>query len=340
MSVAPISYHTPYHCENATAAMNTILKCEKHGVPEIWLGALPFGVDPMVIIAAAAGRTEKIGLGTSIVTTYPRHPAILANEASAIAELFPGRLNLGIGSGHGGVIEGMYGLSYGKPLRHLREYMTVLRALLWEGEVHFEGEYYRVHGQLVMGDREASLEDVLDNKEAYIGGAAKTAKVPLPISAVQPGMFRLAGEISDGAMTAWCPKSYLLDTAVPAMEEGAQKAGRDKPPLVAHTPIVFSNDFEKVRQAAFNSLRMAPSVPTGYMNVWAKSGFKVEVGNPPPDDLVEDLMIYGTPEAIADQVTALRQSGLDALMIDVHAAEDPFAEEDAVIGMIGELSAA
>ena len=61
--------------------LETILACEQAGVPKVWLGALPFGVDPLTIITVAGERTRDLVLGTGIVTTYPRHPAVLATQA-------------------------------------------------------------------------------------------------------------------------------------------------------------------------------------------------------------------------------------------------------------------
>ena len=100
---------------------------------------------------------------------------MLANQALTIAELFPNRLHLGLGGGHAAGIEGMYGLDYGKPLAHMREYITVLRALMWEGAVDFTGDYYEVYGQLVMGTRDLTLEEVLHEDKVGREGAAQTA---------------------------------------------------------------------------------------------------------------------------------------------------------------------
>jgi alkanesulfonate monooxygenase SsuD/methylene tetrahydromethanopterin reductase-like flavin-dependent oxidoreductase (luciferase family) len=334
----PISYHTSHRPENAKQTIETLLACERAQVPKAWLGALPFGVDPLAIIPVVAERTTNIHLGTGIVTTYPRHPAILANQALTIAELYPDRLHLGLGCGHKPVIEGMYGLEYGKPLAHMREYITVLRALMWEGGVDYSGEYYRVQGRLVMGDRDLTLEEVLEQDEAFLDGAAETSRVPLPIAAVQRGMFRLAGEVADGAMSAWCPLSYLQEIALPAMREGAEAAGRPVPALIGQVPVVFNTDFDRVRQAIYNALRMALSVPTPYARIWKLVGFELNADGLPPDEFIHEMIAWGNGRAIGDRVEELHQAGIDEIMIDVHSVSDPIAEETAVINLIGELA--
>ena len=92
---------------------------EKRGFDNIWM-ANTFGLDAVSSCAIAGWETRKIGLGTAVTPTYPRHPAALAQQALTTAAACPGRFALGIGLSHQLVIEGMYGLSYDKPSRHMR----------------------------------------------------------------------------------------------------------------------------------------------------------------------------------------------------------------------------
>ena len=95
-------------------------------------------------MAAAATKTSTIRLGTSIVPTYPRHPLILAQQALSLYDIAPGRLRLGIGPSHRSIIEDIYGLPQRTPLAHMREYVNVLRAALWEAKVDHHGHFYNV----------------------------------------------------------------------------------------------------------------------------------------------------------------------------------------------------
>jgi alkanesulfonate monooxygenase SsuD/methylene tetrahydromethanopterin reductase-like flavin-dependent oxidoreductase (luciferase family) len=103
----------------------------------------------------------------------------------------------------------------GSPLAHLREYVKILHALLWHGEVDVSGDYFTV--------RTALPADV------------PPPRVPIPISALRPNAFRLAGEIADGAISWVTPIDYLVETAMPALQAGAEAAGRARPPLIACT---------------------------------------------------------------------------------------------------------
>ncbi len=181
---------------SATALVTRVKEAERRGVPTAWTTVGGPTADPVTAYAAAAAATDRIGLGTAVVPTYPRHPVTLAAQAIAIDDLAPGRVRLGVGPSHKPIIEGSYGLPMGKPLAHLREYVTVLRTLLWEGSVDFSGDYFTV--------KTALPADVTP------------PKVPVPISALRPNAFRLAGEIADGAISWVTPVDYLTQTALPA----------------------------------------------------------------------------------------------------------------------------
>src|SRR5438309_11849996 len=100
--------------------------------------------DTLTIFAAAAMRTTSTRLGTAILPTYPRQPLALAQQALALGDLAPGRLRLGVGPSHRPSIEGVYGIAMTSPLEHLREYVAVLRAALWEGTVDHHGRFFSV----------------------------------------------------------------------------------------------------------------------------------------------------------------------------------------------------
>jgi alkanesulfonate monooxygenase SsuD/methylene tetrahydromethanopterin reductase-like flavin-dependent oxidoreductase (luciferase family) len=93
---------------NAAAAVETIVTAEDAGVRQIWMVQPPNLPDTLTTFSAAAAKTSKVKLGTSIVPTYPRHPLVLAQQALAIHDLAPDRLRLGIGPSHRFLIENMY----------------------------------------------------------------------------------------------------------------------------------------------------------------------------------------------------------------------------------------
>ena len=202
-----------------------ILRAEELGIHAAWMttgGARP---DSITAFAATAGLTERIKLGTSIVPTYPRHPLVMVQQAQIVATLAPGRFRLGIGPSHRPTIEAM-GIDFNAPLGHLREYLQILKAIMQQGRVDFDGEHYTAHD-----------------------GIAEPLDIEIMGSALRKGSFELCGAESDGAISWICPFNYLRDVALPAMQAGAQRAGRETPPLIAHAPVCVHDNADEVRAA-------------------------------------------------------------------------------------------
>lgn len=296
------------------AALQAIVDAERAGVDSIWLPTVPMSFDPLTLLAAAATRTERIVLGTGIVPTYPRHPAALVSQALAVAALAPDRLRLGVGVSHPFIITGQLGLPFQPPIEHLREYVTVMRGLLEQGRCDFDGRYYSVHAQL----------------------AAPPTPLPIPVSALRPRMFRLAGEISDGAIAAWCPVPYLLEKALPELARGAREAGRPRPPLIANVPIILCDDREAAFAAAREALGMYLIAPA-YVAMFEAAGFSIPADRVPPDALIDALFAWGTPARIAGRLREVKRAGIDELMITIHPARDPAKETEAAFELLGAL---
>src|SRR5262249_60093214 len=119
------------------------------GVGAVWLNSNP--PDALTILAAAAATTRTVHLATAIAPAFPRHPLVLASQATAVAQLAPGRLTLGVGPQSRATVEGTYRVPHRRPLEYLREYVTVLRAALSGADVHFDGRRLRAHGRLPAG---------------------------------------------------------------------------------------------------------------------------------------------------------------------------------------------
>src|SRR3954463_5035438 len=116
-----------------------VAEAREQGFSSYWLPQI-FGIDALTAIAVAGHHVDGIELGTSVIPTYPRPPLMLAAQALTVQSAIGDRLALGIGLSHQFVIEHMWGYSFDKPVRHMREYLTILRALLDERAVDFKGE--------------------------------------------------------------------------------------------------------------------------------------------------------------------------------------------------------
>lgn len=289
---------------------------ERLGIPQVWIPTLPVAPDPIPALAAAAAKTSTIRLATGVSVTHMRHPLTLANEALAIAEVAPNRFRLGIGVSHPFIISGMYGLPFEKPLAHLREYVAVLRGLLWEGTANFDGDFYHVH--------------------VDVPPFVVPPRIPIVMAAVRPKMFRLAGELSDGAMVSWGPMSYLKKYALPEMEAGAKAANRPRPPLIASAPIIYDADFGNVRQAAHAALAMYAQVST-YIEMFELAGFPIGPDGQLSDELIHETFIYGDDATIRQRLLDMLAQGADEIQATICPVKDPMSEGGAIMQLLGSL---
>jgi F420-dependent oxidoreductase-like protein len=289
-----------------TASLELIVRAEQHGVPTAWSTVGGTNPDAVTIFAAAATRTRQIMLGTSIVPIYPRHPLVLASQALVLADLAPGRLRLGIGPSHRPTIEGTFGIPFAQPLAYLREYLTVLRQLLWDGQVDLAGELLNAHATLPAG--------------------TTPPRIPLLISALRANSFRLAGEIADGAISWMCPISYLAQTALPALRAGAESAQRPAPPLIAHVPVALHTDRSAVRAAARQRLGTYGRLPF-YARMFADAGYPTAADGTMPDALFDELVVSGEPAQVAARLAEIRAAGIDEVLVHSISVADEATEE-------------
>jgi len=181
------------------------------------------------MLALAGQRTSTIELGTAVVPSYPRHPATLAQQAATTSALTGGRLVLGVGPSHKPGIEGGYGLKYDRPALHMREYVTIIKALATEGRVDFHGKMYQVRSGFMVPE---------------------SKPFAVVMSALAPLMLKAAGEVADGTVT-WMvgPKTIASNTS-PKIRKAAADAGRPEPRIVVGVPVcVHDNRDEAIARA-------------------------------------------------------------------------------------------
>ncbi len=260
---------------------------EELGIEAAWLTSGGAGPDALTTFAAAAAITDRILMGTSIIPTYPRHPIVTVAQTQVVAQMAPGRFRLGLGPSHKVSIEPMFGIEHHAPLTNLREYIQVVKALLWEGQVDYDGTQYHGHGSLP---------------------GAPAPDVPVMASALRRRSFRLCGEVADGAISWVCPGQYLRDVALPEMQKGAEIGGRPVPPLVAHAPVCVHENADEVREAARAQLSNYPHSPF-YQEMFAASGHPEAREGAWSDGMIEDVVLMGDEETVAGRLHELFEWG-------------------------------
>ena len=299
----------------ADEALAMIEQSEREGIHAAWMTTGGARLDSITLFAAAAMRTQRIQLGTSIVPTFPRHPLVMVQQTQVVAHLAPGRFRLGVGPSHRPTIEAM-GLPFHAPLGHLREYVRILKALLQQGKVDFDGTYYQAHD---------SIAEPLD--------------VPIMASALQRGSFELCGEEADGAISWICPGEYLRDVALPAMAAGAQRAGRPVPPLIAHAPVCVHDNAAEARAAVREQI-MNPRLPF-YRQMLIAAGYPEAADGTWSDAMIDGVVLWGDEAQVAERLHQLLAWGAtEVLASPVVAGPDRQGSLDRTLRLLGKVSQA
>lgn len=265
---------------------------EADGFATYWAPNI-FGHDALTALAVVGREVPRIELGTSVVPTYPRHPSAIAQQCHTVNALAGGRLTLGIGLSHKIVIEDMLGMSYGKPIRHIRDYMSILGPLSRLEAAHHDGEEYSTHLAI------------------QAPGMQPFGTV---IAALGPQMLKVAGEMADGTLT-WCTGPATLgDHTIPTINQAAEAAERPAPRVIAALPVCVTDDFEAAKGRAAKVFEIYGSLPS-YRAMLDREG----AAGP------EDIAITGTADEVVERIGRLGDIGVT----DFAAVEFPGTPDEA-----------
>jgi F420-dependent oxidoreductase-like protein len=215
----------------------------------------------------------------------------MAQQALTTAAASNCRFTLGIGLSHQIVIEGMLGLSYDKPARHMREYLNVLMPLVRGETCNFQGEHYRV-----------------SNMAITVPGATS---MPVVVAALGPAMLKLAGELADGTNTWMVGPKTMENHIIARIGAAARDAGKPDPRIVAGFPVILTNKPDEAREKIAEQLTMYGQLPS-YRAMLDLEG----VAGP------ADIAIAGDENALRGEIKRLEDIGVT----DFNAAITPVEE--------------
>jgi coenzyme F420-dependent oxidoreductase len=281
---------------------------ERAWLPETW------GRNAVGVLAAIAGATDSIGIGTSIVNVYARSPALIAQSAATLQELSDGRFRLGIGPSGPIVVEGWHGVDFERPLRRTRETVEIVETVLAGEELDYDGDVFNLSGfRLRSGPPEEP--------------------VPVDAAGMGPKSVELCGRFADG----WHAIVFTPDGLRERMEDfhrGAELGDRDPADLTATLSVTACalEDGERARRlgrehAAF----YVGAMGTYYRDSLARQGYEDEAteiattyasGDPEgaaeaiSEDLLDDLSAVGTPERAREELRKFEAvDGLDSVAV-------------------------
>ena len=284
--------------------IDQIKQAEALGLNNVWMANI-FSFDAISTLGLAARETSTIELGTAVTPTYPRHPTALAQQALTTAAASEGRFVLGIGLSHKIVIEGMLGLSYEQPAKHMREYLNVLMPLVRGESCNFQGEQYRVMGL-----------------QMDIPGSSN---MPVVVAALGPKMLQVAGELADGTNTWMVGPKTLDQHIIPTLTDGASSAGRSNPMVVGGFPILLTHKPEVAREKIAKQLVMYGQLPS------YRAMLDMEGASGPAD-----IAIVGDENYLGSEIRRLESIGLTHFNAAISGADQ--SEYDRTLTFLGELA--
>jgi len=241
---------------NPREALELSVLAEKLGYQTLWVPE-GGGRDSLTQLAAFAGVTKTIQLGTGILPVFSRTPTVMAMSAVSLDMISDHRFILGLGVGHKGVVEKLHGMSFEKPFSRIRETVEIVRRLMGGGQVSYEGKTFNLQN--------GSL------------GFPQEFHVPIYIAALGPQMMELAGELADGVLLNWAAPSYLKE-ALYHLGRGAARAGRDPKEIdvACYIRVAVTPDEEGVRASLRRQILRYASLEY-YKNFFIKAGFGEEI---------------------------------------------------------------
>ena len=298
-----------------TAHRELIERLPDLGYTDAW-SAETAGTDAFSPLVLASQWAPSLRLGTAIVPVYTRGPGLLAMSAATLSELAPERFVLGIGTSSPVIVRNWNAREFAQPFQRARDTLEFLRSALAGEKVTAEYETFSV------------------NRFKLERAPEKPPKVML--AALRPGMLRLAASESDGAITNW-----LAPADVPTVRA---EVGPDVE-LVARIFVCPTEDAGAARAlgrllissyltvpvyAAFHEWLGRGDALAPMHKLWA-AGDRKGAGAAIPDEVVDDLIVHGSPDACRERLESYVDNGLTTPVIALlPTGGDPVAQVEAL----------
>lgn len=264
----------------------------RDGLASAWAVQI-FAYDALTLLGVVGSQVPGIELGTGVVPVHSRHPQVMAQQALTVQAASGGRLTLGIGLSHKVVIEGLWGMSYDRPARYLREYLEALMPMV-------SGSTADVRGEVVTAVTYAPLE------------VPDAPPPPVVVAALGPTMLRLAGRLADGTITWMTGVSTVGSHVVPTITEAASAAGRRPPRVAVALPVSLTDDVEQAKADVDRTYALYATLPS-YQAMLEREGATVP----------SDIALVGDEGEVRAGLRRLADAGAtDFLAAPAGSAED------------------
>jgi probable F420-dependent oxidoreductase len=282
---------------------------EDLGYTDIWSSEAG-AHDAFTVLALAAAWAPNLRLGQAVVPVYTRGPALLAQTIASLIEAAPGRVAVGLGTSSNVIVERWNGIPFERPYHHVRDTLRFLRVALTGEKVTETYESFEVKG--------------------FRLGVRVEQQPPILVGALQSGMLKLAGREGDGAIINWLGADDVSTVAPIVHEAGPGKE------IVARIFVLPSEDRDAVRHLGRRMIAEYLNVPVyaafhewlgrGELlaPMWAawKAGDRAGATESIPDEVLDALIVSGSPEQCAEHVQRYVEAGVTTPMPMILAAPD------------------
>ncbi len=289
------------------------------GYTDIW-SAESDGADGFTPLALAAAWEPRLRLGTAIIPAYTRSPACFAQSVASLADAAPGRFAIGIGSSSNVIVERWNGVPFVEPYKKVRDVVRFLRDAL-------------------SGEKIAKSYDTFTIQGFKLGVRPEQAP-PILVAALREGMLRLAAREADGAIINWLSPTDVARVAGVVRDAAG---GADKE-IVARIFCCPSENTEAVRAAAKFAVAAYLNVPVyAEFHRWLGRGEQLQpmwdawqAGDRKaalaaiPDEVVDDLVVHGSPEQCRATIQAYFDNGVTTSSLAILPLDPELKYWDAV----------
>lgn len=267
------------------------------GYTDVWSSEAN-GADGFTPLVLASQWAPSLRLGSAIVPSFTRGPATLAQCVASLADAAPGRVAFGIGTSSNVIVERWNDLAFEEPFKRTRDVVRFLRTALTGEKVRQDYDTFSVDG--------------------FKLGIVPAEQPKILVAALRQGMLRMAGREGDGAIVNWLGADDVARVA-PHVHEG----GPDKE-IVARIFVAPTTDRDLVMSAGRFAIAAYLSVPVyaefhrwlgrGEMlqpmwDLWAAGDRKGALAAI-PDELVDTLIVHGSPEACREHIARYQENGV------------------------------
>jgi probable F420-dependent oxidoreductase len=267
------------------------------GYTDVW-SAEADGADAFTPLALAAAWEPRLRLGTAIVPAFTRAPALMAQSVATLADAAPGRFAFGIGSSSNVIVERWNGVPFVEPYKRVRDMVRFLREAL-------------------SGEKVARAYDTFE-VQGFKLGVRPEVPPTLLVAALREGMLKLAGREADGAIINWLSPDDVRRVAGVVRQYGDDKE------IVCRIFVCPSADVDAVRAAGKFAVAAYLNVPVyaafhewlgrgdqlgGMWEAWRAGDRKAALAAI-PDEVVDDLIVHGTPEECRAKIQRYFDNGV------------------------------